>query len=34
MEKSYVFFGKNTSHLQRELVKAALGVREVDCFES
>ena len=34
MEKSYVFFSKNTSPLQRELVKAALGVREVDCFES
>ena len=33
MEKSYVFFCKNTS-LHRELVKAALGVREVDCFES
>ena len=29
----HVFFCKNTS-LHRELVKAALGVREVDCFES
>ena len=34
MEKSYVFFSKNTSPLHRELVKAALGMREVDCFES
>ncbi|KAL0010149.1 hypothetical protein SO802_005257 [Lithocarpus litseifolius] len=34
MEKSYVFFSKNSSPLPRELVKAALGVRELDCFES
>ena len=34
MEKSYVFFSKKTSPLQRELVKVALGMREVDCFES
>lgn len=34
MDKSSVYFSSNTSPQQRDLIKALLGVSEVDRFES
>ena len=34
MDKSFVYFSSNTSPQNRDLIKALLGVREVDRFES